>query len=134
MPLKWNIIDIEYYLVQLYLGCCTIRRELPFRFKRKAPFIGIVWNNRYLSQVYNAEGTFSKVTIFYRNLYRHKSIPGVDFLVGISRYLSEGQEFREFFTLSGTLSSQASVISDSGIHFNYLLFSLIRLWKDWYSF
>ena len=69
-------------------------------------------------------------TYIYRNLYRHKSIPGVDFLVGISRYLSEGQEFREFFTLSGTLSSQASVISDSGIHFNILLLSLIRIWNE----
>ena len=59
----------------------------------------------------------------YCNVYRSKSIPGVDFLVGISRYLSEGQEFREFFTLSGTFSSQASVISDSGIHFNSLLVS-----------
>ena len=52
----------------------------------------------------------------YCNVYRNKSIPGVDFLVGISRYLSEGHEFREFFTLSGSLSSQASVISDSEIH------------------
>ena len=56
----------------------------------------------------------------YCNFIRKKSIPGVDFLVGISRYLSEGQEFREFFTLSGTFSSQASVIYDPGNHFNSL--------------
>ena len=51
----------------------------------------------------------------YCNLYQWKRIPGVDFLVGISRYLSEGHECREFFTLSGTFSSLASVIFDSGI-------------------
>ena len=42
----------------------------------------------------------------------------MDFLVGISRYLSEGHEWREFFTLSGTFSSLPSVISDSEIQ-NY---------------
>ena len=40
-------------------------------------------------------------------------LPGVDFLVGISKYLSDGHEFRDFFSFRGCFSSPVSVKLDS---------------------
>ena len=40
-------------------------------------------------------------------------LPGVDFLVDISKYLSDGQELRDFFSFRGWVSSPVSVKLDS---------------------
>ena len=52
---------------------------------------------------------------------RWLELPGVDFLVGISKYLSDGHELRVFFSFRGCFSSLASVILDSKKWFTNIL-------------